>query len=120
MTKHTTICPPNSVFLVAEIPDPPMSLDKATDIGSTQYCIAVGCLMEQDGPTSITLGLERDVDPGTSLAFDGLIKTPNRKVAVWTVELQKLLETDVPSTQTRVRIWKNRPNEADRVIIGLG
>lgn len=58
----------------------PMSLDKRTEIGSTRFCIAVGCLMEQDGPTRVTLGPEREVNPGGPPAFDQVIETPNRTV----------------------------------------
>jgi hypothetical protein len=75
--------------------------------------------MEQDGPTEVTLGLTHDVDPGVLPAFAGTLATPNRAVVVSTVEGEMILETKVPTTNTYVRIWVNRPKEPDRVIIGL-
>ena len=48
------------------------------------------------------------------------LDTPRRKVAVWTVEWKKLLETRVPTTRTRIRVWINHPTEPDDVYVGVG
>jgi hypothetical protein len=71
-----------------------------------------------DGETKITLG----PPPKTKdrPAFDGFLDTPRRKVGVWTVEWEKLLETSVPTTRTRIRVWTNHPTEPDDVHVGVG
>jgi hypothetical protein len=69
---------------------------------------------------SDTLGGANEVNSGGRAAFDGNLETPNRIVIVSTVERETILSTKVSNTVTRVRIWVNRPNEPDIVIIGVG
>ena len=119
MTNAITIAPPNSLVLVTEAPTTTSpSTMGGSSIASTRSCIAVSCLMFQDGETRITLGqpLKTDDRP----AFDGFLDTPHRKIAVWTVEWEKLLETRVPTIRTKIRIWTNHRTEPDDVYIGVG
>lgn len=75
--------------------------------------------MWQDGDTEVSLGLAEELDPGRLPSFDAMLQTPNRAVAVSTIEGDIVLETRVPDERTRVRIWVNDPSEPDEVIIGL-
>jgi hypothetical protein len=86
---------------------------------ATSTCIAVGC-MSQIGDTEVTLGMTREVDPGGRPIFDDFLETPNRKVNVETAEWELILQTDVPTVSTRVRIWTNELVEPDKIVIGLG
>jgi hypothetical protein len=74
--------------------------------------------MFQDGETKITLGPPVKADDRS--AFDGFLDTPHRTVAVWIVPWERVLETRVPTTRTRVRIWTNHSTEPDDVYIGVG
>lgn len=121
MTTHIKTAPPNSLILIAaslsaDIPD---SMGKNA-IAATPSAVAVGCLMSQDGETEIILGRSSEVDPGAKPSFDGTIETPNRTIAVWTVESKRLLRANVPSTRTRVRVWRNHPTEPNRIAVGWG
>jgi hypothetical protein len=87
---------------------------------STSSCISVRCYPEQDGPTEVVLGGAKGVDPGSRPAFDGNLETPHRAIAVSTVEGNSLLQSKVPETHTRVRIWVSHPRWPDKVIVGLG
>jgi hypothetical protein len=87
---------------------------------STSSCISVGCRMFADGETLVLLGPAIELDPGEPPAFDGMLATPNRAVVVSTVERHTVLETSVPDTRTRVRIWVDEPVEPDKVIVGIG
>ena len=89
-------------------------------IVSTSSCISVGCFPEQDGPTEVVLGGAREVDPGSRPAFDGDLETPHHELTVSTVEGSKVLQSKVPETHTRVRIWVSHPRWPDKVIVGLG
>jgi hypothetical protein len=73
-----------------------------------------------DGKTEITMGSAGEVDPGQKPDFDSAIATPTRTIVVSTVELKTVLEASVPTLQTRIRIWTNRPKEPDKVIVGTG
>ena len=95
-----------------------MKLAVGSRIGSTPSCIAVGCLMYQDGETKVTLGHQHRNDGRP--AFDGYLDTPHRKVAVWTIEWDMVLETSVPTTRTRIRVWTNHPTEPDDIGVGEG
>jgi hypothetical protein len=121
MASTIRIAPPYSLIFISD-------LDGGTSpeciggksLWATPSCIAVGCLMFQDGETEVTLGPVREVDPGGSPVFDGMLETPNKSVIVSTAEHETLLDVRVPNTSTRVRIWSNHPTEPDKVVVGLG
>jgi hypothetical protein len=124
MTNTVKIAPPNSLVLISDaqggvVPDPDVIARKA-EIISTTSCAAVCCLAANDGETEITMGPAGEVGPTDDPAYDGTIATPTRTIVVWTVEWRKLLEMDVPTLQTRLRVWTNRPREPDKVLIGFG
>ncbi|WP_341989390.1 hypothetical protein [Azorhizobium sp. AG788] len=52
--------------------------------------------------------------------FDGVIDAPSGTVMVSTVEHDVILTHAVATPRTRVRIWLNRPQEPDDVVIALG
>jgi hypothetical protein len=115
--------PPNSLGLVEDasggtIADP--ELLRHSSITSTDSSVAICCLNWQDGETEITLGPTREVDPGTSPAFQWFVKTPTSKIVVRSVLLGTILELAVAQTETTIRVWVNHPREPDSVIIGLG
>jgi hypothetical protein len=120
MSESTRIAPPNSLLLIAAAPTDmvPQEMTVGPNIGATRCCITVGCLMYQDGETEVALG--RPLNTNRRPAFDGFLDTPSRKVAVWTIEWDKVLATSVPTTRTRIRIWTNHPTEPDDVHIGVG
>jgi hypothetical protein len=120
MSVSVRIAPPNSLLLISEAPTTtgPSSLTIGARIGSTRTCIAVGCLAFIDGETRVALG--KPIETNDRPAFDGYLDTPRRKVAVWTVEWKRLLETSVPTTRTRIRVWTNHPTEPDDVYVGVG
>jgi hypothetical protein len=121
MAQSAKFAPPYSLILVAgsrgaEIP---ISMGESI-VASTDSCIAVGCRPEIDGDTEFTLGETHEVDPGDHPTFRGILKTPNRRIALRSVIGQTILETPVPEQQTIVRVWVNDPSEPDQVIVGIG
>lgn len=121
MSQNISIAPPYSLLLIADNPTAamvPQEMPVGSHIASTDSCISIGCLMYQDGETEVTLG--RPLNTNRRPAFDGFLETPGRKVAVWTIEWDKVLETTVPTARTRIRIWTNHPTEPDDVHIGVG
>jgi hypothetical protein len=85
---------------------------------STNSCISVRCYPEQDGPTEVTLGDRKDVDPGTAPAFEGDLETLHRKLVVTTVEKERVLEANVPAIHTHICIWLSHPRWPEKVVIG--
>lgn len=123
-TSTIKIAPPNSLVLISDaeggvVPDPE-DIARTAGIVSTDSCAAVCCLAEMDGVTEFTMGSARELGSSDKPAYDGMLATPSRTVVVSTVEWRKLMQADVPTERTRLRIWTNRPREPDRVIIGLG
>ena len=54
-----------------------------------------------------------------ALPLDGL-ETPSKAVIISTAEHETVMNANVPTQSTRVRIWTNHPTEPDRIIVGLG
>ena len=125
MMAHTiNIAPPNSLIFVSDAeggsaPDSDKIARKA-GITATDSCVVVCCLAEMDGDTEITMGLASEIDPGANPDFDATLATPTRTVVISTSELDTLLEANVPTLRTCIRIWINRPKEPDKVIVGVG
>jgi hypothetical protein len=120
MSQSITIAPVNSLIGISDIqksvvPDPPLP----DGITATDSCILVVCYPEVEGETEITLGQASDVDPGYPPAFDGHLVTPSRVVRITDVVWKPLLETSVSSQNTRIRIWKNTPQFANKIIVGV-
>ena len=111
MISATCIAPPNSLLLIADTPTTSVPLDDADRswIACTSSCIAVPCVACMDGSTSIALGPAFDVDDRA--AFEGRLDTPNHRVAVWTMEWEKLVEMSVPTARAEVRYGRTtRPS----------
>lgn len=120
MTKHKTIRPINSLIVIedAQGGEAPEWADGQLILASPS-CIFVGCYPEPDGPTQLILGVRHEVDAAGVPAFDGMLETPSRTVAVTTVDREVLLAEDVPGTTTRIRIWPNHDRWPDRIVVGL-
>lgn len=125
MTAQTIkTAPSNSLVLICDsssgvVPNPE-DIARDANVTATDSCVVVCCLPAIEGETEITLGQANSIAPGSSPAFDGTIVTPSRIVKVFDVVWKPLLEISVPTVTTRIRIWKNRPRFADKIIIGLG
>jgi hypothetical protein len=121
MVSSLKIAPPYSIVLIDDpsggtVPE----FVHDTPIMATDSCIAVTCWPEVDGKTEFVMGDAKDVDPGARPAFEGHVKTPNKKIILETVERNTLLEMPTSQLNTKVRIWTNRPKAPDKIIIGVG
>jgi hypothetical protein len=121
MRNSIATAPPNSFVAIADniqtatLPD----FDGPLGVAFTATCIFFGCRAEVDGDTIFTLDLEHRLNTVGRPILEHVIETPGRKVCIWTVELHKLLEQEVPTSRTRVRVWGNHPVSSSEVIIGL-
>ncbi|HWM47654.1 MAG TPA: hypothetical protein VNR11_12165 [Xanthobacteraceae bacterium] len=124
MTQSITTAPPNAFVIIAgdmKRAKLPEDYPTPSRYAATSSCIFAGCSPDVDGDTIFTIGPHDQLRPaGLTLLFDGVIDTPRRSVSVWTIAWDTLLEEKVATDRTRVRIWGNRPEFPDRVVIGLG
>lgn len=120
MIASKRLAPPNSVILVMDGAggNPPESM-KGSAITYTPTCIAIGCLSEVDGETTITLGAVEELAIPSQPLFEGTLRTPSRRVSVRSVLWDAILETNVPADVTKVTVWTNDASEPDEVRIGL-
>jgi|SRR5580692_7044384 hypothetical protein len=120
-SKSISLPVPNAVFFItgSDTRDMP-KIERGSNIWSTPTCIAVGCTPDVDGETRIAIGLSPQVSLSSKPAFDGLLETPSRVVSVDFVPGKKVLEQNVLSSNTRIRIWANHPIAPNDVTIGLG
>lgn len=121
MSQAVRIRPANSLIFISDRDggEAPIPVRGAM-VWSTPSCVAVVCYPEQDGPTELILGAAGEVNPGDPPLFDGHLDLPNRTVIVSTVELKAVLEENVQSPTTRLRVWTNHAQWPDKVIIGVG
>jgi hypothetical protein len=89
-------------------------------VQATSSCVAIRCLHEMDGAVELTLGPIRELAQVGYPEFDQMIETPNRRLMISGVSGEPLLQTDIPLTQTRVRVWRNHPVWPDKVVVGWG
>jgi hypothetical protein len=87
---------------------------------STTACVAVSCLPDCDGPTTITIDPIERIKSDDPLLFEGTLQTPSRKVIVETVLAEKILEMAVPCENSRICIWTDGRRDTKRIVIGLG
>lgn len=85
---------------------------------ATDTCIAVLCRTEIDGPTTITLGLTAELDPGRPPVFTGRLKTPKKRLVLETAEGDKVMEAPTLGEETLVKVWSNQRMEPDHILIG--
>jgi hypothetical protein len=121
MSKSASLRPPYSQIVIL---DPKMRVEvpdwtKGASFVATDTCILFGCLAEIDGETQFTLGSAAEVDPGFTPIFEGKLKTPNRNIALETVEGDPVLDAPTNHELTIVRIWSNTTKEPDKVIVGI-
>lgn len=122
MTVSVSVAPEYLSFYVAGSLDVDVPVEYGADgVFGTNECLVVTCLYWNEGDTRITLGPVEELpgQPGPP-CFDGLLQTPQSRVLLFDVNMPEILSTDVPGTQTRIRIWTNHPTEPDDVVIGLG
>lgn len=118
--SYVKIAPPNSLLFVSDADGgkPPIPV-RGAQILATSSCLSIACYPWIDGETAVTLGPRHEVDPGTTPAFDGELKTPSRTLVISTVDQKTILSETVPGILTRVRAWVNRPSMPDQVIVGF-
>jgi hypothetical protein len=113
--------PPNSLVAILD-PDNRVEVPewvRHAQYASTDTCILFACCAEVDGATELVMGNMHEVDPGIHPAFDGQLKTPNRKIALETVECDEILSATTARLETNVRIWTSQERYPDKVIVGI-
>jgi hypothetical protein len=111
---------PNSLVYVRDptLFDPPEITAQGAS-WQTSSCVAISCLPDCDGPTTIAIGPSEEVGRDRRLVFDGQLPSPSGVLIVETIVDEELLRVDVPGPTTRLRIWTNGHEGTDSVIIAL-
>jgi hypothetical protein len=104
--------PANSTAVV------PVHPDESVAVG-TPSCISVKAIAHVDGDVQVQLlKLGEDVvPPGLIEVFAGEIETPNRRLAVVTSALETVVEMDVFSDLTPVRISVTDARFPDQIVV---
>jgi hypothetical protein len=114
----TDIAPPNSLLLIMDrsIGRPPESM-AGEIVASTSTCVAIGTRSEPDGTTHVTL----DDGHGTFAVgipcFDGVLETPSRRLAVCSVIDDVVLEANVMTERTWIRVRVDDLTEPSEIYI---
>jgi len=118
--QSATFNVPNAVLLLMdfEAGDIPESI-RGSLFASTRTCIAIGCMSDAEGPTKVTLGLNKEINEETVPAYVGNLHVPNKRISVSSVAGDIVLSLETEHPEVRVSIWVNDAREPDQVIIGF-
>lgn len=118
--KSITIPVLNSLIFIrdSKLEDLP-EIDGLAAYWATKSCVAVSCLPDSEGETTITIGTGLEVGQKKSPLFDRKIETPSHAILVETVLANPILSAKVLGSQTRLRIWTNGHRATDSIIITL-
>lgn len=95
-----------------EIPE----YDESEVVSSNELCISVRAISDVDGDVQIGLN-DSPLTIDMIEAFVGMIGTPNKKLSVVNSNNDKLLETQVVSDKTRVKVLVNHADFPERIEI---
>lgn len=118
--RHTArISPVNSIVFVHGGRDNvlPLAIWGAR-ILATNSCVSVVCYPEIDGPTDIVFGDVKEVGLDRPPDFEGILRTPDRKVIITTVDDQTVLDVPVLAKLTVLKIWRSHPRWPEIVTVG--
>jgi hypothetical protein len=112
------VAPPSSLLLVMDrsVGRIPENMDEGI-VASTSTCVAIGTLSSLDGSTHVTLDNGSEPSGFGSPVFDGVLGTPDKKLAVCSVLDEVILEIEVAAEQARVRIWASDRVEPSEIYI---
>lgn len=100
--------------------EPPEPGSDTELVWANRECLMIKCTHIQEGETNIALSSDPvDAMPQMPI-YDDVLSTPSRLVQIWTSMQDILLEIDVPTPLTRVRVWTNHPKWADDILVVLG
>jgi hypothetical protein len=90
-----------------------------TRILATNSCVSVACYPEIDGPTDILCGDANEVGLDRPPDFEGILRTPDRRIVVTTVDDQLVLDVPVLAKLTVLKIWRSHPRWPEIVTVGI-
>ena len=73
-------------------------------VAATESCVAVGCLMDYEGPTTVVFARADELEPAETVVFDDVIDTPGKELSICSCHNERLLTATVGGTRTRVQI----------------
>ncbi|PWR24266.1 hypothetical protein [Zavarzinia aquatilis] len=119
MIKTARLAPPNSLIIIEDSfgGEIPSSLNNGL-LSFTASAIAIGCKCEFDGETNIKV-MESSGNIAHPVVFDGKLKTPSKRLSIRTVLGESILEAQVPSEESTVKISANDLLEPDEIFIIL-
>jgi hypothetical protein len=120
--KSTALSLDHPIIFLEDFDNPNLQIPEYSEqsvTAATPSCVSVRVVCYVDGEVTVRLVSEpSEVDLDRLVAvFLGTIETPNRRVAVVTSENEKSLEIEVPNEVTRMRVFVNRTDFPDEVIV---
>lgn len=96
-----------------EIPE----YDESKVVSRNENCLSVRAISDVDGDVKIGLNesVPENMDVTMIEVFKGTIATPNRKLSVVNSQNEKLLETDVSTERTGVRVMVDDEKFPERI-----
>lgn len=87
---------------------------------SSKDCILIPAYYWSDGDTHVTFGPASEISETRLPNFDGILNTPNNEIILFDANNPTFAIAQVPSTETRIRVWMDHPIEPENVTIVWG
>jgi hypothetical protein len=97
----------------------PLHMDKQ-GIFYSPDCINIPAIYWNEGDTHVKFGPASDVIEAGQPDFDGILNTVKKEIILFDAIEPQFAIAQVPSTETRIRIWINHPTSPDQVTIAWG
>ena len=123
--KSATLSLDHPIIFLEDFGNPDVQIPEYSEqllTAATPSCISVRVVCYVDGEVTLRLmreASEVNLDRLVNV-FDGTITTPTRKVAAVTSENEKAVEIEVPHEVTRMRVFVNRIDFPDEVLVVAG
>lgn len=124
MKTETRVAPPNSIVFLTDgaLPtDGSIEVPEVTRedkiVWATPTCVVVGTLCEVDGESHLVLSDESPSDKATILAYESIVETPSKELALSNAQNELLVKIPVPNLHSRVNIWVNDTSEPDEIYV---
>lgn len=122
MVRVLTIRPVNSIVFISGggfVDVPADQLQRTSLFAASRDCLIVCVYPEVDGPTKLTIGGAREVDPGYTPSFVGILETRSGRIIIDQVDDHVVHDQAVENSTVTVTLWFSDSRWPEQVFIGI-
>ena len=123
MVRHVTVRPVNSIVFISgggmvDVPADKLN-SRLSWFAASRDCLIVCVYPDVDGPTELTIGQAREVDPGYAPSFEGPLETRTGRIIIDQVDDRVVHDQTVDKPVVTVKLWFSNTAWPEKVFIGI-